>query len=83
LDDVKFDLCDTASNHSQRFGRSVGNVNNPAADVRTAVMTRTVTDCPLATFVTRNRVPNGNVGWAAVNSCVLNFSPDAVFVPSV
>ena len=46
-------------------------------------LTRTVTDRPLATFVTRSRVPNGNVGWAAVNSCVLNFSPDAVFVPSV
>jgi len=24
-------------------------------------LTRTVTDCPVATFVTRNRVPNGNV----------------------
>ena len=37
-------------------------------------LTRTVTDCPLATFVTRSRVPNGNVGWAAVNSCVFNFT---------
>src|SRR5437763_16184402 len=38
LDDVKFDLCDTASDHSQRFGRGVGNVNNASGDVRAAVI---------------------------------------------
>ena len=41
-------------------------------------LTRTVTDRPVATFVTRKRVPNGNVGCAAVKSCVSNFSPLAV-----
>ena len=38
LDDVKFDLCDTAYNHSQRFGRGVGNVDNSSADIRTAII---------------------------------------------
>src|SRR5437763_14304435 len=46
-------------------------------------LTRTVTDRPVATFVSRNRVPNGNVRLAAVNFCVSNFSPFAVWVPSV
>jgi len=46
-------------------------------------LTRTVTDRPVATFVTRNRVPNGKVRWAAVNSCVSNFSPLAVCWSSV
>ncbi len=38
MDDVKFDLCDTASNHSQRFGRGVRDVNNSSGNVRTAVI---------------------------------------------
>src|SRR5258708_3003717 len=38
MDDVKFALCYTASNHSQRFGRSVRDVNNSTGDVRTAVI---------------------------------------------
>ena len=46
-------------------------------------LTRTVTDRPVATLVTRKRVPKGSVGWAAVNSYVLNLSPFAVRVPSV
>ena len=53
LDDVKLDLCDTASNHSQRFGRSVGNVNNPSADVRTAVID-----------ANRHGLPTGDVRYA-------------------
>ena len=53
LDDVKFDLCDTASNHSQRFGRSVGNVNNPSADERTAVID-----------ANRHGLPTGDVRYA-------------------
>jgi len=83
LDDVKLDLGDAASNHSQRFGRGVGNVDNSSADIRTAIIDPDRHGLPAGTFVTRSRVPNGNVGWAAVNSCVLNFSPDAVLVPSV
>lgn len=38
LDDVKFDLCDTVSNHSQFFGRSIGNIDDPTADKRAAVI---------------------------------------------
>src|SRR5262245_19406197 len=41
-------------------------------------LTRTVTERPVSTSVTRNRVPNGSVRWAAVNSFLLNFSPLAV-----
>src|SRR5262245_12027713 len=41
-------------------------------------LTRTVTERPVSTSVTRSRVPNGNVRWAAVNSFLLNFSPLAV-----
>ena len=39
---------------------------------------RTVTERPVSTSVTRSRVPNGNVRWAAVNSFLSNFSPLAV-----
>jgi hypothetical protein len=46
-------------------------------------LTRTVTDCPVAMFVTRNLVPNGKVGCAAVNWFVSNRSPFAVSVPAV
>ena len=38
LDDVKFDLCNTPSNHSQRFGRSMRDVDNSSANERTAVI---------------------------------------------
>jgi hypothetical protein len=41
-------------------------------------LTRTVTERPVATSVTRRRVPNGNVRCAAVNSFLSNFSPLAV-----
>ena len=52
-DDVKLDLCDAASNHSQRFGRSVGKVDNASADVRTAVID-----------ADRHGLPTGDVGYA-------------------
>src|SRR5258706_15125346 len=38
LDDVKFDLCNTPSNQSQRFGRSMRDVDNSSANERTAVI---------------------------------------------
>ena len=62
MDDVKLDLGDAASNHSQRFGRGIGDVDNPAANYGPRSLTRTVTDRPVVTLVTRNWVPNGNVG---------------------
>jgi hypothetical protein len=46
-------------------------------------LTRTVTDCPLVVLVTRNFVPNGNVGCAAVSWFGSNLSPFAVRAPSV
>ena len=44
-------------------------------------LTRTVTDCPVATLVTRSLVPNGSVRCAAVSSFGLNASPLAVLEP--
>ena len=38
---------------------------------------------PVETVVTRRRVPNGRVGWAAVRSYLSNFSPLAVGWSSV
>jgi hypothetical protein len=38
LDDVKFDLCNTRSNHSQRLGRGIGDIDNSSGNVRTAVI---------------------------------------------
>jgi hypothetical protein len=80
--DLHSDLCESSSNHSQRIGRGIGDVDISSGDERTAIIDP---DCygMVATFVTRNFVPNGNVGCAAVKSCVSNFSPLAVSVPSV
>lgn len=39
---------------------------------------RIVTDRPFLTFVTRKRVPNGNVGCEAVSACLLKLSALAV-----
>jgi hypothetical protein len=38
LNDVKFDLGNTPANHSQRFGRSIGDVDNSSGNERTAVI---------------------------------------------
>jgi hypothetical protein len=38
LDDVKFDLCETRSNHSQRISRGVGDIDNSSGNVRTTVV---------------------------------------------
>src|SRR5258707_15557724 len=38
LDDVKFDLCNTPSNHSQRLGRRIRNVDISSCNERTAVI---------------------------------------------
>jgi hypothetical protein len=43
--------------------------------------TRTSTERPLFRFVTRRRVPNGSVGWAAVSLSMSNVSPLAVGRP--
>ena len=38
LDDVKFDLCDPASNHPQRIGRGMRDIDDSSGNVRTAVI---------------------------------------------
>jgi hypothetical protein len=38
LDDVKFDLCETLSNHPQRISRRIGNIDNSSRNVRAAVI---------------------------------------------
>jgi hypothetical protein len=38
LDDVKFDLCETRSNHSQRISRGVGNIDNSSGNIGTTVI---------------------------------------------
>src|SRR5712671_7764974 len=38
MDDVKFDLCNTPSDHSQRFGRRMRDVDNSSGNERTAVI---------------------------------------------
>ena len=38
LDDVKPDICNAPSHHSQRFRRGIGDVDNSSANVRTAIV---------------------------------------------
>src|SRR5215831_16338695 len=80
MDDVELDLCRAWVGHSQFFGRRDRDIDDAARHKRTAI--RTTTEWPLETFVTRNFVPNGRLGCAAVIAFGLKVSPFAVSVPS-
>jgi hypothetical protein len=62
---VKLDVADAI--FTAKFMRKIRSYHSSAA-----------TDRPVETSVTRNLVPNGKLGWAAVNAFGLNCSPLAV-----